>query len=103
MIKHENIEIVPARDEHILSMKSTLMELYFDEPIYNTLKITSDKLDGSLFSIFTKDDFTLVAVDKSNEVVASIINNQILTPDDMINQKINDGKRISAKIQIKNI
>lgn len=97
MIKRENMEIVPARDEHSAYMKTTFMEFFLDSPINNAVKIDADVQDKELFSMFGKDDFTLVAVDKSNGVVASIIHNHILNPDDIINQKLYIGKRISTE------
>lgn len=98
MNKHENIEIVPARYEHIENIKTSYVEFYSDSPINNTAKLDIDKLDNCISSMFGKNDFKLVAVDKSNGEVATFMHNRIISPYDMLNQKLHDVKPISTEL-----
>lgn len=87
----KNIVIVPAGEEHIKNIKTTMKDFYLDEPVFKAQKIDVEKLSNSFYDI-KKHDFTLVAVDTNNGAVASLAINSIIKPDNAIKQKINAGK-----------
>lgn len=82
----KNIEIVLAREEHKDNIKSTLKDFYLDEPVFKAQKIDVDKLDKQFYEL-KKEDFTVVAIDKDNGVVASFAINSIIKPHNAMRQK----------------
>lgn len=87
----KNIVIVPAEEQHVENIKSTMKDFYLDEPVFKAQKIDVDKLSNSFYDR-KKDDFTLVAVDTNNGAVASLAINSIIKPDNATKQKNNAGK-----------
>jgi len=82
----KNIEIISATEEHSDSIKSTLKDFYLDEPVFKVQKINVEKLDKKFYEL-KKGDFTIVAIDKDNGLVASLAINSIIKPDNAIKQK----------------
>ncbi|XP_022179917.1 uncharacterized protein LOC111040347 isoform X2 [Myzus persicae] len=82
----ENIEIVSARKEHTSNIKSTMKDFYSDEPVFKTQKIDIEKLSNDFFSP-RESDYTLVAIDKNNNSVASLAINSITKPDNVLRQR----------------
>lgn len=93
----KNIEIVLARDEHIDGIKSTMKDFYLDEPVFKAQKIDVEKLNDSFFDL-KKNKLTLVAVDKNNGAVVSVVTNGIVKSDNAARQKINAGEYISRSL-----
>lgn len=86
-----NIEIVPARDEHMEGIKTTLKDFYLDEPIFKAQRIDVEKLNESFYGYRT-DDVPIVAIDKNNGAVAAVIINSIIKSDGVIRLNNNAGK-----------
>lgn len=86
----KNIEIVPAKEQHIDNIKCTMKDFYLDEPVFKAQKINIEKLDESFYKQKTSD-FTLVAIDKQNGAVASLAINSITKPDNALKQLKNAG------------
>ncbi|XP_050427555.1 arylalkylamine N-acetyltransferase-like 2 [Adelges cooleyi] len=82
-LKPINIEIMPAKNEHIKGIKILMKEFYQDEPVFNAQKIDVETLDESFFDYdkFIKNDMTFVAIDTSNNTVASLATNEIIKSD----------------------
>lgn len=86
----KNIEIVPAKEEHIDNIKSTLKDFYLDEPVFKAQKIDVEKLDERFYT-YKKTDITILAIDKHNGTVASLAINSITKPDNALRQLKNAG------------
>jgi len=87
----KSIGIVRATEEHKSNIKSTMKDFYSDEPVFKAQKIDVDKLDKSFYEP-KEGDFTLVAIDKSNnKAVASLAMNSIIKPDNALEQRTHAG------------
>lgn len=82
----KNIEIFPAKEEHMNNIKSIMKDFYLDEPVFKVQKIDVGKLDKCFYEP-KEGDFTIVARDMNNGAIVSFAINSIVKPDNATKQK----------------